>query len=132
MKYVSTPELWVPTAKYKEISKKISCGSIAEKETCQTFLWQNKEYVATGAVGTGTGIGWAEIEVYQVEELASYKGDLEPMGYAEHRTAVDLGHRERGYGGQLVKSGKRELVFLCQRFTVLELKVGHQLAMFKL
>ncbi|ARK08994.1 hypothetical protein A6C57_00960 [Fibrella sp. ES10-3-2-2] len=122
-------EIHVPEAKYREIDKKNSCSSIGEKGSCQTFFWQNAEYVSTGAMGSGGG-DWACIWGYRLEELATYKGDLKPLKYNDHNQDVNAGGRERSYEGMLVTSGKRQLVIVGKQITFKKLEVGKQLAIF--
>ncbi|GAB3881188.1 hypothetical protein [Spirosoma agri] len=104
--------VFVPEAKFKEMDKKISCQSIVDGGKCQTFMWQNEEWVATGAVSKGGNQGWKVIDCQRVVDLSSYKGELKPLRYINHFVEVDKGNRRRSYEGMQVKCGNRELVFV--------------------
>jgi hypothetical protein len=102
--------IFVPEAKFRELDKRNSAGTIAESGKAQTVTWLNDEYVPAGAMGTGGGGDWACIYGHKAVELSVYKGDLEPLPYSAHFGEVDKGKRERCYNGMLVKQGSRRLV----------------------
>lgn len=124
-------KLKVPQYKYEEMSEKL--GSIADlaedKEVKDIVIFDNKEFVITGAYGTGTGKGWAKFQACRVEDLSTYKGSLKPLKVAEHRQEVDLGRRERGYSGRIILHKSRKLV-ICEPYEFTEDSTGKQINLF--
>lgn len=109
-------QLVVPKYKFQEMLMALSCQSLAEhQKALGTVLYLNKEYVITGAMGNGKATGYEEIYGNRVEDLIVYKGDLKPLKHSEHQQEIDLKRRERGYQGQLIKFGSRQLV-MCEAY----------------
>jgi hypothetical protein len=128
---MKSQELQIPKAIFEAISPLVSVDTIAyEGKVRGTKFIHAQEFVFTGAVGTGTGHGWAEIDGYVVQDVQNYKGELKPMPYQEHWNDVDNGNRARCYTGMSVKNGNRTLVML-DKFTFTPNSV-EQLYLFKI
>ncbi|GAB2549634.1 hypothetical protein [Spirosoma aerophilum] len=126
-----TVELFVPESKFEEADKMYSAQSIAESGTCKTFFWQNKEYVSVGGMSS-FHTGTIHVEAYQVVDLVTYQGALEPLKYNKHhQRQVELS-LERGYNAMLVTvgKGKRPVVMIDPRILFKKLEVGKQLSIF--
>lgn len=120
----------VPMDKYTEIGNKTSCYNIVEKGTCKTFWWLNRQYVATGATGNGTGHGWKSVTAQPVIPVATYTGILNPLPYHRHNAEVDAGLRERGYEGMLVTDGAAQLVIVGPKITFVGIVTNQQADLF--
>jgi hypothetical protein len=110
----------VSKEKFEEMGKIISCDWIIEKGAARgTVHFEGTEFVITSAVGNGNGTGgWKEVTGYRVVDKQKYKGTLEPLPYNAHYWEVDIGRRERGYTGMLIKYGNRQLVMIQPRVFV--------------
>lgn len=120
----------VPQYKFDEMVKKISVQSIAEKDRAKdTVFFNNTEFVISGAIGSGRGTGWAEIEGHAVVDLENYKGDLPALSRSEHFRQCSEGKRKIGYQGQIIPFGQRKLV-MCEMYKFRALKVEVQQELF--
>lgn len=127
---LDTIEVAVPTSKFNELIKAAATMSLSEKSLVHvTVMFQNKEFIITGSMGTGTGFGYAVLWGNRVVDYKSYKGKLEPLEKSGHLLLCDLGKRKRGYEGQIVYHGKRRLV-CCEEYSFIEEKTGIQASLF--
>lgn len=102
---------FVPRLKFEEMGKKISCMTISEKGRSEgSVRFENKLYVITGAIGTGTGVGWKCVWGNRIVPLESYSGSLKALSYTEHNDEVHAKRRERGYDGMLITDGGKKVV----------------------
>ncbi len=125
-----TIEVYVPQYKFNEMEKKISVKQLSERHAAlDTVFFENREYVITGASGTGTGVGWAEFRGNRVEDLEHYNGTLPALSYDDHYIESRLGCREIGYQGQIIQFGKRKLV-CCEEYTFYPSELGKQASLF--
>ena len=123
-------KLKVPQYKFEEMGESFSLEELAEdKEIKIIVIFDNKEFVITGAYGTGTGKGWAKFQACRVEDLSIYKGTLKPLKAGEHRQEVDLGRRERGCTGRIIIHKTRKLV-VCEPYEFTEDSSGKQIDLF--
>jgi hypothetical protein len=122
--------LFVPRPKFEEMSEKISCLTITENGNCRTTTFGNKKFVITGAAGTGTGIGWAYLEGFEVTPEEVYTGSLVPMDYSKHWFDVEQGNRERSYAGMRIKADGIKVVFLGPRVRFNPVNTGEQIKLF--
>ena len=127
---LDTIEVTVPTPKFNELIKAAATMSLSEKSSVHvTVMFQNKEFIITGSMGTGNGSGYELLWGNRVVDYKSYKGELEPLEKSAHLSLCDLGKRKRSYEGQIVYHGKRKLV-ACESYTFFEEKSGIQTSMF--
>lgn len=125
-----TIEVEVPTLKFEEMIKVLSTQYLSESQKAKgTVFLNNKEFIITGSMGTGTGFGYALLWGNRVEDLKLYKGKLKPLEISEHHLEIDKKNRRRGYEGQVIKFEKRNIV-CCEEYTFFEIKVGNQTALF--
>jgi hypothetical protein len=88
---------------FESLNDKLSLTSIIEKSTATDIIPIGaKRYCLTGAVGTGTGIGWESIFAYEAIALSDYTNEKRPLFYSEHSNDVFKGNRERSYDGLLI------------------------------
>lgn len=123
-------ELRVSRPKYNEMADKLSALTISENRSCPSVEVQGRRYVMTGAMGAGTGDGWAHIEGMEVTPIEFYKGELQPLKYGDHWNAVREGNRERAYTGMQITCEGKPVVFIGGKVKFLPLDEGEQLAMF--
>lgn len=110
----------VSSSKFAEMSKRIWCLELSEEKPVKSVMYQGNKYVITGAVGTGTGEGWSQLQAYKVVPLALYQGGVEPMTYRQAINAVYDGKRQRGYNGMLIKCDGAPYVMVGPKITILE------------
>jgi len=118
IKTTITPSITVPIPKFKEIESKLSLSTIIDGYVTDYFMLENRKFAAVGAMGTGTGIGWAALFIYEIIPISIYKGSLCPMTYQEHFNDVDKGNRERRYNGMLISCERIQHVFIGEKITV--------------
>ncbi len=113
---------FVPEYKFLELGEALQVMNLSErKPITKTVFWHNIEIVPTGAIGSGDGKTWQSIDGHRIVKLEYYKGELKPLEYSEHHHEVELGRRERGYTGQLVKYNKQKYVF-CEKYIFKQIK----------
>lgn len=118
----------VPTYKYEELERKLSCQELAEgKNPKGTVIWQNKEYlIDAGYYRQGR---YYKLQGNEVIDLDKYEGPLKPLSTTDHLAECKFGRRERGGAGELVKFGSRKLVTL-ERYDFTEEQIGTQIQIF--
>lgn len=96
-----------------------SAGSICDRQQASGVLSYNgKEYVLTGAMSGGNGLGkWETIWGYEVIDIKNYTGTEEPVTYAALNP-------ERGYSYMKITHKKRSLIMLPPEITFKEVKTS--------
>ncbi|GAB2780504.1 hypothetical protein GCM10027275_25060 [Rhabdobacter roseus] len=122
---------YVDEPKYQELSKVLSSSEISQYERVRgTVFLHSKEYVVHSAISEPPHQGWARLWGHEVVELSQYEGTLMPLRQKDHRCEVDFGRRERGYAGQIVDHGKRQLVMTGQEIEFRSSGTGQQISLF--
>lgn len=119
----------VSKAKFEEMNSKYAAMKISEKKPVETVKLGTKEIVITGGASC-KATGWYEASGMEVIEKRFYKGDIEPMTYGDHGTAVREGRIQRGYTYMQISSHGRILVFIGERLTFKTAPEGEQLNLF--
>lgn len=88
------------------------CRPDLEKKLCPTVRVLKRDYVMTGAMGTGRADGWEHIEGMQVIPCVFYKLPLLLLEYSDHWRAVDAGERKRSYRGMKINADGRQQGFV--------------------
>ncbi|MDR1917018.1 MAG: hypothetical protein LBQ58_10640 [Synergistaceae bacterium] len=121
-------DIYVSRSKFKEMTLKISCQSIAEKGVAEGVRLGNKNYVITGSI-TGNG-GYISVWGYEIVPPSLYRSSLRPLTYSEHNRAVGEGERKSGYDGMLIKVDGKKMVMVGESITFDPIKESTQLALF--
>lgn len=104
-----------------------ACSLIPENKSCKLFSFHNKKIVVIGSSSSGAN-GVHYVSAYECVLLENNDGIK--MSYDEHRLAVYLKERERGYTGVIIKSDSKKWVIIGSSFTIKPVKEDVQLAFF--
>lgn len=122
---------FIPRPKFEKMAENIACQNIVEGQNCSTVRFNNRLFVISSAVGTGTGRGWSYLGAYEVTPVESYVGDLVPLKYQAHFAEVLEGNRKRSYAGMIITADGISVVCLGPEINFYPLEEGTQIELFQ-
>jgi hypothetical protein len=111
----------VTALKIKELNAASAILGLENGRISKTVFVNGVEYVTTGSVGDGKGVGVVSVDGYTIDDVHTWAiarhfekraDDIEPMAYRNHWAAVNAGLRERSYRGMSVYFHNRHIVLL--------------------
>ena len=124
-------EIYVKTSKFLEMDSVFDLSDLSESGKLKgTVRINGKEYAVVNAVGFHGFDPWKSFGLIECVDLSSYDKELKPMKPSEHHFNVNEGKRDRGYNGQLVKLGKRNIVLTGEILVVYQKECEEQLQLF--